>query len=217
MVGQRGAGLAAVHFAEVQRCVVVEEVVAVDQRHGPRTFDQAQRMQGVVLHEQLRHFIVGGGRGHGRGLHHLEATQNAGPDGLLQLRQYGHAAVLQHFQGARFQFGARLQGGAPEQPALAIGDVQIAQRTQVFGRLYAFGHQLGSKDLCNPLDGAQHLQAFGVFGEVGDEVLVDLHVLGLDLGPQAQAGAPVAKVVQCQAHARSVQMLYRLAQGGSCR
>lgn len=89
-----------------------------------------------------------------------------------------------------------------------------AQRAQVVAGFDAFGNELGAEHVGDALDGLQHLQVFGVVADVADEVFVDLHEVGFDLGPQPQAGAAVAKVVQRQPRAAGVHGLDGLAQLG---
>ena len=193
---------------------MVHELLAVDERHGARAVHHGQRVQIGALMEHGGHCIVaGGGRGGGR-LHHQQAAQDARACGLAQVRQHGHAAVLHHFLCRALHGLARGLGGAAQQPALSVRDVQVAQRAQVVACLDAFGNQLGAKHMGYALDGLQHLQVFGLVADVADEVFVDLHEVGLHLGPQPQAGAAIAKVVQRQPRAAGVHRLDGLAQLG---
>ena len=211
-VGEGDAGLAAMHFAEVQRGVVVHELLAVDQCHGALVLHHGHGMQLGVVHEQLGHGVVRGvGCGSG-GLHHLQTPQDAGARRLGEVGQHGHAAVLHHFEGRAVKGWPGGQGGSSQQPALAVGDVEVTQHAQVVLGFDALGHELGAEHVGNAFDGAQHLQVLGLFDKVVYEIFVDLHVVGFDFRPQPQAGASVAKVVQRQAHAGGVHGLDGLAQ-----
>ena len=200
------------HFAEVQRGVVVHELLAVDEGHGLRAVHHGQGVQFGAFVEHRGHRVIGRGGGDGRGLHHAQAAQDAGARGLPQVRQHGHPAVVQHIQGRALDGFTRHGCGPPQQPALAVGNVQVPQGAQVVLRFNAFGNQRGAKHIGNAFDGLQHLQVFGAVADLADEVLVDLHEIGLHFGPQAQAGAAIAKVVQRHAGAAGVHRVNGFAQ-----
>jgi len=95
--------------------------------------------------------------------------------------------------------------GAADQPALAKGHAEVTQHAQFLGVFDAFGHQLGAKGFGQLQQGAEGLQLLGMGRQIMGEVFVDLDHIGLDLGPQAQRGAAVAKIVQRNAHALAAQ------------
>ena len=83
-----------------------------------------------------------------------------------------------------------------ERPALAEADAEVAHQVQIVECLDALGDECRAERLRDLLQRAQRLQLLGVLAQIAGEVLVDLDDLGLELGPQAQARAAVAEVVQ---------------------
>ena len=214
VVGDGAAGLAAVHLAEVERGVVVHELLAVDERHRAGALQHRQRVQFGMGAEEARHLVVVGvGRDGGR-MHHQQVAQDARPRGVRLVRQHGHAAVQQRPVRGLFDEQPRGRGRPAQQVALAVGNVQVAQRAQVFVGFDALGHQCGAEHLGDALDGLQHLQLLGMDRDVAHEVLVDLHEVGLHLGPEAQARMAVAEVVQRQPGPAGVHGAQRAQQPG---
>ena len=164
--------------------------------------------------EQLGHLVVAGCGHHAGRLHHHQIAQHPRARAVSLVGQHGHARVLRHAARLRADLGLGGFGRAAQQPALAIRNAQVAQGAQLILGLYAFGDQRGAEDLGNALDGLQQLQRGRALLDLVDEVFVDLDEVGLGLGPQAQAGAAVAKVIQRQARARGMHGLHGGADGG---
>ena len=214
MVGDGAAGLAAMHFAEIERGVVVHELLAVDERHGAGALQHRQRVQFGVVAEEAGHLVVVRvGRDGGR-MHHQQVAQDARPRSVRLVRQHGHTAVVQRPVRSLFDERPRCLGRAAQQVALAVGDVQVAQRAQVFVGFDALCHERGAEHLGNALDGLQHLQLLGMDCDVAHEVLVDLHEVRLHLGPEAQARMAVPEVVQRQPGPAGVHGTQRVQQSG---
>lgn len=136
----------------------------------------------------------------------LSATL-AGPGG-------GGGALVQHAQGVVVQLERGAHGGLAQQVALAVRQLQVAQQAQVGRVLDALGNQLRAKHLRQPLQRLQRLQLVGVARQVVAEIRADLDVKRAQFRPQAQAGAPVAKIVQRQLYARAAQLLAHAQQLG---
>ena len=127
----------------------------------------------------------------------------------------GTQALRRHHRDARIRVGelglageARVRdlGGTADEPALAAGDADVLGHAEVVGVLDPLGDHLRAAVLRDVLDRAQELQLHRVARDPGNEVLVGLDVLGLELGPEAQAREALAQVVDRHAEShRSVE------------
>ena len=116
---------------------------------------------------------------------------------------------------ARRRTRARLRGGSSpsgfsdgpaDEPALPAGDADVLHHAEIVGVLDALGDHQRAAVLGDVLDRAQELQLHRVVRDAGDEMLVGLHVLGLQLRPEPQAREALAQVVDGDAEShRAVQ------------
>lgn len=83
-----------------------------------------------------------------------------------------------------------------EQIALYQIDTHLAEHRQFLRQLDALGNHLGAGGPGHLQDGADELALHGIQVDAVDEVAVDLHVVGTQFGPQAQAGVASAEVVE---------------------
>ncbi len=122
-------------------------------------------------------------------------------------RQHGNLAAAQHAlgvgQGGQNGFGLR----PSRVKALDKRQPHVAQDLELIGGFDAFGHQLGAKGFGQTAQGLHGLQFVAVPVDFAHKVFVDLDVFGAQLGPQAQAGAPVAKIIERQRPAVAPQAL----------
>ena len=119
--------------------------------------------------------------------------------------QHRHIALAEHVARLRQDLLRGLGLRPAQEVALAELDAQVTHGLEVIGGLDAFGHHGGAHGLGDTHQCSHGLHLVGLVGHVAGEVLVDLDVVGLQLGPQAQAGAAVTEVVQRELHAVGAQ------------
>ena len=186
-IGMHHAGLSTPHLPVKQLAVFIHEQRPVDDAHGTVAVQHRHRMQLGVGQKNHRQFIVAGLQTHSGGLNHGESAQRPGVGGPAQLREHGHPPVLHHFQRLRLDLLVRRHGRAAQKIALPVGDAQVTQHPQIGLGFNAFGHQRCVKNGGNLLQSLYCFQLVSVLTDIFGEVFVDLHNLGFELRPQAQA------------------------------
>ena len=124
--------------------------------------------------------------------------------------QHGDVALAEHGPGLLQHPGRGAGLRASEEVALAQLDAQVADGLEVVGRLQAFGHHGGAQCFGDAGERTHGLHFVGLPRHIAREVLVDLDVIRLQLGPQAQAGAAIAEIIERDLHAMGPQGPQRL-------
>ncbi|CAH0196464.1 hypothetical protein SRABI70_01637 [Pseudomonas sp. Bi70] len=138
--------------------------------------------------KRLQHIGGGGGNGYRQ----LFVEQGGEVAAFLAQRRRRLADGRQHFAGV----GGRRFLGATEQVALEQVDAHLAEHGELFLELDAFGDHLGARGLGHVQDGTDELAFHRITVDAVDEVAIDLHVVGAQFRPQAQARIAGAQVVQ---------------------
>jgi hypothetical protein len=155
----------------------------------------------------MHHLVMQGAGRHVRHVHQEALGGEAAVGHAAQLGKHRDVTAVQHGLRLRCWVAHGQLRRPTEQKALAERDAEVAHHLQVLSRLQPFGDHRRAEDLGDVHQRAQRLQLVAMRGDVAREVLVDLHQIRLELGPQAQAGAAVAEVVQRDAHPRAAHGL----------
>jgi len=89
----------------------------------------------------------------------------------------------------------RLGSRSRDEIALPTGNAHIAQTTEIFNPLDAFGHQRGIADFAEILHRTHKVVFDPVIGNAIDKMLVDLDELGAQLRPHTQVGKTLAQII----------------------
>ena len=167
----------------------IGEQVAVDDADGLLLIVQHGHRVQVGLHaEGLQHFADG------RVAVHRRLLVEQGLEVGAVLAQLALGAVQQRQVGAGLS--RRVLLGPAEQVTLHQVQAHLGQHGQFLAEFNALGDDLGAGGLGHLQDGADELALHRVLVDAVDEVAVDLHVVGAQLRPQAQAGIARTQVVQ---------------------
>ena len=179
----------------------IEQLLAADHAERPPFLHDRQRQVIGMIAEQvgeLLHAHVGCDRPH------------VGSDVLGAQRRVRHDRAVERFE--LLQRCHRRDVGPAEQIALQAIDAEIDQLAALALGLHALGDHAAAHRAAHVEHRAHELQLGLVGVDAADEVAVDLHVVGLELGPRAQARGAGAEIVDGDRAAGFAQPLQRRAQ-----
>src|SRR5258708_5478742 len=102
---------------------------------------------------------------------------------LGHLRKYGDVLRFERYTRIGGQVLSRNRGWARKEKPLPESDAEVTYDLHVLFTLHTLGNQLSLRTEREAHDGAQRLVFDRVFGDVGDEVFVDLDELGTQRHP----------------------------------
>ena len=186
-VCKRHAGFSAIEFLEIPLCIPLHELATVDQPDRHCGIADGHGVQRGVRIEKRCQVVVSGLRTDGGCIDQPDVSEPARRRRGAQGRHDGDPLVVQHLGGFCLDGNARHRYRPPDEIALPEVNAQVTHGAQIIGGLDALCDQRGPEHLGNLHEGAQGLQLLGMLADLQGEILVDLHHLGLQFGPQPKA------------------------------